>query len=299
MEPLFVLAPGRSYTSVISTMLGQHPQLYGVPELNLNAADSMAEWWRLHGLGFNWLAHGLLRAVAEIYFGCQNDRTILEARSWLRMRLGQSTAAVFRELATAVQPCGLVEKSPGMVDSPEEIARYATAFPEARYLHLLRHPRSTGRSMLSSEWGRACAAFVDSYDYSTSPPVLDAQIAWYRIHMTIGTFLDTVPADRVFRLRGEDLLEQPALHLAAIAEWLGVRTDQEAISAMMHPEESPFACFGPPSAAFGQDPSFLQDPELRPYVDQDNNLDDPLAWRGDGKGFLSEVRMLAEAFGYS
>src|SRR5277367_299883 len=31
--PLFVLAPPRSYTSVIAAMIGQHPELAGLPEL--------------------------------------------------------------------------------------------------------------------------------------------------------------------------------------------------------------------------------------------------------------------------
>ena len=38
--PLFIVAPGRTYTSLIATMLGQHPQTFGLPELNLNAFDT-------------------------------------------------------------------------------------------------------------------------------------------------------------------------------------------------------------------------------------------------------------------
>ena len=33
--PLFLLAPPRSYTSLINAMLGQHPQAFGLPELCL------------------------------------------------------------------------------------------------------------------------------------------------------------------------------------------------------------------------------------------------------------------------
>jgi hypothetical protein len=32
---VFLLAPPRSFTTVVSSMLGQHPQLYGLPEMLL------------------------------------------------------------------------------------------------------------------------------------------------------------------------------------------------------------------------------------------------------------------------
>jgi hypothetical protein len=38
-HPLVILAPGRSYTSVVCTMLGQHPQMYNLPELHLFACE--------------------------------------------------------------------------------------------------------------------------------------------------------------------------------------------------------------------------------------------------------------------
>ena len=31
--PLLILSPPRSFSSVVSTMLGQHPEMYGFPEL--------------------------------------------------------------------------------------------------------------------------------------------------------------------------------------------------------------------------------------------------------------------------
>jgi len=77
-EPLFVLAPPRSFTSLISTMLGQHPRMYGFPELNLFMAETMDEFWRgTDGDGERkstfWpvMRHGLLRTVAQLYAGEQ------------------------------------------------------------------------------------------------------------------------------------------------------------------------------------------------------------------------------------
>ena len=39
--PVFILAPPRSYTTLICAMLGQHPELYGLPELHLFIAERM------------------------------------------------------------------------------------------------------------------------------------------------------------------------------------------------------------------------------------------------------------------
>ena len=66
----------------------------------------------------------------------------------------------------------------------------------------------------------------------------------------------------------------------------------------MHPESSPFARIGPPNARWGNDFYFLQRPGLRPSWGAPQNLDDPLEWHTDGRGFFPEVRELARSFGY-
>src|SRR5919109_4550343 len=78
-DPVFVLAPPRSFTSVVGTMLGQHPQLYGLPETHLFGCATMAKWWDVCEDQTFPRAHGLLRAVAELFFGGQTDRTVLLA----------------------------------------------------------------------------------------------------------------------------------------------------------------------------------------------------------------------------
>jgi hypothetical protein len=88
------------------------------------------------------------------------------------------------------------------------------------------------------------------------------------------------------------------VHLAKICRWLGIRDDEDAIDEMMHPERSPFACFGPVNALFGNDPNFLRGPRFRPHIPRVPPLDGPVPWRDDGKGLQSEVIALAREFGY-
>ena len=102
------------------------------------------------------------------------------------------------------------------------------------------------------------------------------------------------------RVRGEALLTDPDKHLPVIAEWLGLRTDREAVEAMKHPERSPFAGFGPINAGGGGDGGFFRNPVLRPFRDDPSiTLEGPVPWRKDGKGFTPEVVQLASEFGYA
>ena len=93
-------------------------------------------------------------------------------------------------------------------------------------------------------------------------------------------------------------MEQPRKHLIDICRWLGIRDDDDAIEMMMHPEDSPFACFGPITALFGNDPNFLRGPAFRQHKPKIPPLDGILPWRDDGKGLRAEVIKLAQEFGY-
>jgi hypothetical protein len=281
-------------------MLGEHPQLYGLPEVHLAAAERMDEWCDVFDRGIGAIAgQGLLRAVAELHFGGQTDAGVRLARRWVRSRRRWRTADVWQSLAEAAHPLGLVEKSPTSVVDRDRLERLVETFPDARFLHLVRHPRSQGESLLNTAWGRGRLVSADCVDRMTTPPTPDPQLFWYTCHATIADFLDSLPHEQHRLLRGEDLLNAPDQHLHGIAAWLGLRADRDAIEAMKHPEHSPFASLGPRGARFGNDPTFLTSPELRVHRSELPALEGPLAWRRDGDGFAPEVQELAIELGYS
>jgi len=94
------------------------------------------------------------------------------------------------------------------------------------------------------------------------------------------------------------MMNEPQKYLAMVCRWLGLRDDDEAIEMMMHPERSPFACFGPLDAMFGNDPNFLAGPTFRPHHVKVPPLDKPVPWREDGQGLKPEVKALARELGY-
>jgi hypothetical protein len=310
---VFILAPPRSFSSVVCAMIGQHPQMYGLPETHLLRDESMADWWGRAARAKYPMSDGLVRAVAQLCFGEQTEINVQRARGWLRRRLHLTTSYLVEVLAEQVQPLILVEKSPSMVYHRATLQRIHTMFPQARFIHLVRHPRGHGESVMKAireakvhaeppPWLLDLAAFPLSYVREGYTPRrttdVDPQRGWYVLNMIVDEFLQTISDERKMWIRGEDLLTDPDQGLRSIASWLGLRADDEAIAEMKHPERSPYACFGPPGAPFGNDFFFLQNPVLRPARAEPQTLDGPLSWREDGQGFLPEVQALAHQFGY-
>jgi hypothetical protein len=294
-EPLFILAPPRSFTSIVCSMLGQHPQMYSLPETNLFTAETMQGWWLLNSRGLGLNTHGLLRAVAELFFGAQTESSIRMARVWLLLRTHRTTGDVFRELVQWVTPRIVVEKSPAVTFSFDALLRMWTAFPGAKFLTLSRHPRDQCESALS--------AMIDLGLPESALPIWlemtgDPQDWWLCCHRNIARFLQQVPRKQKMELRGEDVLADLDLHFKLITKWLGIRSDPAALEQMKHPEESPFSHPGPPSAFLGNDPHLLEQPTVRPLKCRPSSLEGPLSWHIDRREFRRSVKKMAREFGY-
>jgi hypothetical protein len=311
--PVFILAPPRSFTSVIGAMLGQHPQMYGTAELTLLSAETVGEWWQICSSTYPRMPDGLLRTIAQVFFGDQTEGTIDCARAWLLSRSECTTGFIIEEIAKKVSPRLLVDKSPILVYRVEFLLRAIKIFPHAFYLHLTRHPISHGESVLKAidgcraklghvpKWLSELACYSDSPGTTGTEPVLepDPQLAWYALNLRISQFLRIVPANHQMRIKGEDLLTDSANNLQRIAKWLGLRTDPKAIEEMKHPERSVYARPGPANAPLGNDGIFLAEPSLRRDRAEQRSLDEPVRWAADGRQLAPKVKKLAEEFGYT
>jgi hypothetical protein len=312
---LSVMGAPRSFTSLVSTMIGQHPQMYGLPEIQFFMADTVGEFWDICLLAPAPMGDGLLRAVAQIIFGEQTEETVQRARGWIRRRTPLTTGRMLELLAERVAPRIVVEKSTGTGYNRKFLARCGAMFPDSRYIHLVRHPRGHSQSVLKGmkemQWnGRPMQWLIDLASYPTIEPgqlpdsrnkvdELDPQKSWYVLNQNIRNFLRPLPPERKLVVRGEDVVSNPDEALLRIAAWMGLRTDEEAIAAMKRPEDSPYACLGPPSAQYGNDGLFINDPVFRPSKGKPQSLDGPLGWRKDGAEFMPEIKKLALEFGYA
>lgn len=246
-------------------MIGQHPELAGLPELKLFCYATIGEleaslpaFWLKRGVTHR--SPGLVRAVAQLAYGDQSIGSLAAAHAWLRIRSHWSGPDVLDFLMARLGGRTAVEKSPEDVDADEALQRLHDAYPKARYLHLTRHPITTLHSM-QRHWVRTMMP-----DPLAGEPIGSSAIAaWFQVNERIRLFCARLPKDRWMRARAEDLLNDPNRHLLGVATWLGIRTDDAAIAAMQHPEASIFARFGPVGSGVvgGSDPDFLADPTLR------------------------------------
>lgn len=304
-HPVFILAAPRSFTSLITAMIGQHPELYGVPELNLFQCRTIAEFnsgkdpnGRKKSPFWPAMRHGLLRTVAEVYSGEQTVQSIAMAERWLKARVDRTPAEVFRQLCARVAPLRIVEKSPGVLRHIEYMNRMRDAFPDARYIHLVRNPLSQCNSVLKAKGGIAVLLALNSVDHLGPKAAIEPQIAWHDTQVQILRFLDSLPDDRFITVRGEEFLGNLDESLPALCHWLGISDAPEAIAAMRRPEESAYSRIGPSSAPLGNDVNFLKAPELREGNVKSPPLDSELPWRADNAGFHPRVVALAQALGY-
>jgi hypothetical protein len=257
---LIMLSPPRSFSSVVSTIIGEHPDLYGFPELHIFVGDTVQDLIdfeksnnKRHAAG----PPGLLRTLAQIHDGVQTNGTAFRAIGWLNERRDWSTKKLMDYLLEAVSPKIGLEKSPVTSHKAVFLDRVYAYYPDAYYLHLTRHPIST-----RSSWGE----FVENKAGRRKKggrERMDRLVGWYHMHTNILQFTATLPLGQTLRVKGEDILSEPELYLPQIAEWLGIRTDSDAIEAMKHPENSPYACVGPDVARGGNDPKFMRSPKLR------------------------------------
>lgn len=294
--PVFILTSARSYSSVVCSMIGQHPDLAGLPELKLFAyptvgelEDSLPRYWTLRGVTHR--SPGLVRAVAQCRFHGQDLESLALARAWLKDRRHWDGASVLDCLLETLAPRAGVEKSPENALTNEALDRLSSAYPRACYLHLTRHPVTTQRSA-EEHWNRV----IPGHPQSGEP--MAGIAAWVETHSRILRFAASLGRGHYLRVRAEDALNDSRRTLGLIADWLGVSGAAGAVEAMLHPELSPFACFGPEGSGVtgGHDPGFLRSPAPR-RVEVPLRVEQPAGWIENGVLWRETVE-LARRLGY-
>jgi Sulfotransferase family len=259
-DPLIILSPPRSFSSVVSTMIGEHPQLYGFPELHLFAGGTVEDIILREARRGAAAPPGLARLLAQEHDGIQTTKTVIKAISWFRERRHWPTRKLYDYLLELVSPKIAVEKSPVTVSKTQYLDTAYSWYPRAYFLHLTRHPVSAQNSMQEFYSEKEIKKDLELY---TPKYLLDGMLLWADMHRRIIDFTSTLSTGQVMRVKGEDVLSEPDRYLPQIAEWLGLSTAAEAIEAMKHPENSPYAHIGPQPVPGGNDEKFIRSPKLR------------------------------------
>lgn len=293
-SPLFVLAPARSNSSIVTAMVGQHPELVGLPELALFRHDNVRglltapKGWK--GPAPHLRMAGLYRALAQHHAGAQTPETVRDAARWVGGRQLWGVEHVFDHLLGLAAPRVVVEKSPENSSREEYLRRLTSLYPRARFLHVSRHPVTTVRSM-HRVWS-------DKGYWDIAPRFFHQFClgVWLFQHRRITRLIQSLPPDRGLHVRSEDVLNAPEETLGRICRWLGVDRSAEAVAAMTHPEQSPYASLGPTGAVGGFDAGFLRDPGRR-AAELPETLELPREWDVDPWMYLGVVEV-ANKLGY-
>lgn len=230
LEPVFLVGCPRSGTTWLQAMLAELDGVYTGPETHFFHVyrSVLAEYRRSEGTWF-----GFSR-----YLGEDQLAAFLAESFWL---LVSGLPAPER------RPRVFLEKTPDHVLDAEWILR---AFPEARFIHLVRDPRSVASSLLRGSQGWAA-------DWAPTTAT-DAACMWAERVRAGRALRERLGEERCLELRYEDACAAPEQTLESLARWLGVTAtpDRVRAAAEAHRLEN-----RQPGSHFGSIPNFRNLPE--------------------------------------
>lgn len=196
-EPLlFIIGVPRSGTTLLATLLEGHPDLY---------VDNEAIALRMIRLRRRLNDQSLKNAIAsETDYDERLKRFYDSVNTDLAdNNAGQRMKSALLSVAHAAGNRIYVDKSP---DAIPEAERLAGLFPGSRFIHLVRDPRPTVSSLVKRQYLELHEAALLYQDWTDHALGL---ARWW-------------PAQRLLRIRYEDLITDPEATLRTVCTWMGI-----------------------------------------------------------------------------
>lgn len=214
--PVFVVGSYRSGTSIFCWCLGQHPNLVNLPETNWLARLSvdMSELYRLATVNGKFSHLGRSETSRDEFYRLMGEGVehLMQVANPIIIEKGEEseTKGVMRRRRSADDP------KRRWVDATPENSHYvyglSKLFPQARFIHLLRHPDDVACSLM--HFARAGSK---TRDY----PEEEAFQTWVRLTRAAYGAESALGSTRMMRLRYEDLVGQPEDSLRRVLAFLG------------------------------------------------------------------------------
>ena len=222
LHPVFVLCSPRCGSTLLRVMLAGHPSLFAPPELRLLPYQTMAERANTQGMS-EFMGLGLVKALTVL-----RDTSMKTAQSELRTweREDRAIPDAYRALMTAAAPRLLVDKTPTYAEHLEHLARAGAWFPEARFIHLIRHPLAVMDSIMRLNRKPMVRDFVFRGEVDSWRA---AETIWVRHNRNTAHFLATVAPDRQTTIRYEDLVTRPEAMMRRVCGMLGSNFDRRML----------------------------------------------------------------------
>lgn len=205
----FVLCYSRSGSSLLRTLLNNHPDLACPPETDIAHA--------LASLGHMW-------AVTESIEPRGHDTPLPAAA---RTALAEAVAAPLREFAIRRAKVRWCEKSPSNAEHAGMLMDY---FPAARFICLHRHPMDVVTSALEAcQWGFRGYG-IEPY-IRDSPGNFPVAVLTYWLDKTMAiAHFEAAHPDKCFRIYYESLIQSPEITLRALCAFLDLRWDPKILT---------------------------------------------------------------------
>ena len=216
-KPVFVVGSPRSGTSILTWCLGQHPNMFPVPESN-------------------WMGDFAVNAAVGHQVGsARGDRAVLSAMGIGRDEFfAQFGRSINRLILSHRQDLERKRKMPRSADpqtrwvdgTPEysiHIFGLRKLFPEARFVHILRDVREVVRSMLNFH-RVAGTQLVGSEE--------EAYKYWLRMVRACVRAEQAYGREVLYRLPYSDLIERPEAAMRALLDFLGERYDARCLEPL-------------------------------------------------------------------
>lgn len=208
-ELTFILSPPRSGSTLLRVMLAGHSMLFSPQELYLAPFQTMRSYDDyLRGTVLNM---GLVGAIAEVISRTGSWNLY---RQWVREE--KPTADIYTFFRERIGNRVLVDKSPLFFPPLSVLRRLARTYPNARFIHLIRHPVSCIGSYVQERFQGIFkeTAAIDPYD--------SAEWCWTRVHEGIAEFASEIAANRLTQVYFEDLVEDPERVMRRLCPALGL-----------------------------------------------------------------------------
>jgi surfactin synthase thioesterase subunit/acyl carrier protein len=229
---IFVLAAGRTGSTLLRVMLAGHPQLFAPPELVLLTYETLAEREAaLTGESSIW-REGVLKAVTQLY-----GWSVEQATAWMAQlaQEGETVQAFYRRLQATLGERLLVEKTPQYTLELEVLQRAERYFEDVHYLHLVRHPHAAIRSFEEARLDQLMLAYMPSLYGEAGARKFSTrelgELAWLTSQQNILRFLQDIPTQRQHLVHFETLVKEPRPVMEGICQFLGL----EFVPGMVQP----------------------------------------------------------------
>jgi acyl-CoA synthetase (AMP-forming)/AMP-acid ligase II/acyl carrier protein len=223
---IFILSSCRSGSTLLRIMLGGNSKLFAPPELHLLHFNNMADR-AMYFLASQWtksLLEGNIRAVMK-FMSCDVEKAKNMVADLEKQQM--SIQDYYKFIQESIGNKILVDKTPNYAIRAETLKRAESYFQDCIYIHLIRHPLGMIRSFEEAQIEQIYNFFLfGNYRGRIRDLGLNnkqfGDFIWYLSNQNIINFLKTIPPERQYCLKFENLVNFPEISMQELCKFLNL-----------------------------------------------------------------------------